>query len=57
MAREILFFAEEMPTARFHENEKPYFLPIKSLLNRCKFFIELWRSLALCSMPVPKNAK
>jgi len=25
---QILPFAAEMPTARFHENENPYFLPI-----------------------------
>ena len=28
MAREILPFAEDIPSARFHENEKPYFLPM-----------------------------
>jgi hypothetical protein len=28
MAREIFPFAEEMPSARFQENENPYFFPI-----------------------------
>jgi hypothetical protein len=25
---DIFFLADEIPTARFHENEKPYFLPM-----------------------------
>ena len=28
VAREIFPFAAEMPSARFHENENPYFLPM-----------------------------
>lgn len=32
--REILLFMPEMPTARFHEKEKPYFLPMVSASRR-----------------------
>jgi len=33
MDRAILPLAAEMPTARFHENERPNFLPIAPLLS------------------------